>query len=51
MIAALECFDAGRLAELAGRFKLLRVAVLGDYFLDKYLEVDPSLAETSLRPA
>lgn len=48
MIAALERFDAGRLAELAGRFKLLRVAVLGDYFLDKYLEIDPSLAETSL---
>ncbi len=29
-------------------FPSLRVAVLGDFFLDKYLEVDPALAETSL---
>jgi len=48
MIPELMGFDPGRLAELLGRFKLLRVAVLGDYFLDKYLEVDPSLAEPSL---
>jgi bifunctional ADP-heptose synthase (sugar kinase/adenylyltransferase) len=40
--------DESRLRELTGRFHSLRVAVLGDYFLDKYLEVDPSLAEISL---
>lgn len=38
----------GRLAELAGRFRSRRVAVLGDFFLDKYLEVDPSLQEVSI---
>ncbi len=48
MIPALARFDAGRLAGLIERFGSLRVAVLGDYFLDKYLEVDPSLAESSL---
>ena len=37
-----------RLAELIGRFPRLRIAVLGDFFLDKYLDVDPALAETSL---
>lgn len=37
-----------RFQELLDRFSDLRVAVLGDFFLDKYLEVDPSLAETSL---
>ena len=30
------------------RFRDVRVAVLGDYFLDKYLDVDPALAEPSL---
>jgi rfaE bifunctional protein kinase chain/domain len=37
-----------QLAELLHRFPERRVAVLGDYFLDKYLEVDPALAEPSL---
>jgi len=40
--------SAARLAELVGRFPQLRVAVLGDYFLDKYLEVEPALAEVSI---
>ncbi|HEV8003644.1 MAG TPA: PfkB family carbohydrate kinase [Planctomycetaceae bacterium] len=37
-----------RLEELLARFASRRVAVLGDFFLDKYLEVDPKLAETSV---
>jgi rfaE bifunctional protein kinase chain/domain len=37
-----------RLAELIDSFSCVRIAVLGDFFLDKYLDVDPSLAETSL---
>ena len=37
-----------RLAQLLERFSRLRIAVLGDFFLDKYLDVDPSLAEVSV---
>lgn len=39
---------AERLAELIARFAHLRIAVIGDFFLDKYLDVDPRLAEVSL---
>lgn len=48
MIPELARFGPDRLAALLERFGSLRVAVLGDYFLDKYLEVEPSLAEPSL---
>lgn len=37
-----------RLDQLLAQFPNRRVAVLGDFFLDKYLEVAPSLAEPSL---
>jgi len=37
-----------RLRELLDLFPSRRIAVLGDFFLDKYLEVDPKLAEPSL---
>jgi rfaE bifunctional protein kinase chain/domain len=37
-----------RLAELTGRFAGLRIAVVGDFFLDKYLDIDPRLIEVSL---
>ncbi|HUQ70996.1 MAG TPA: PfkB family carbohydrate kinase [Planctomycetaceae bacterium] len=37
-----------RLQQLLDEFQQRRIAVVGDYFLDKYLEVDPSLAEPSL---
>jgi rfaE bifunctional protein kinase chain/domain len=37
-----------RLEEIVERFPRLRIAVIGDFFLDKYLDVDPSLAEVSL---
>jgi sugar/nucleoside kinase (ribokinase family) len=39
---------AERLKELIGRFTNASIVVLGDFFLDKYLDVDPALAETSL---
>ena len=37
-----------RLAELIDRFRSQRIAVLGDFFLDKYLDVDPAIAEVSV---
>ncbi len=37
-----------RLLELIDRFSECRVAVLGDFFLDKYLDIDPALQETSV---
>ena len=37
-----------RLNEILARFSQHRIAVLGDFFLDKYLEVEPELAEPSL---
>ena len=39
---------AERLNELLAAFTSRRVVVVGDYFLDKYLEFDPALAEVSL---
>jgi len=40
--------DAERLDEILGAFGDLAIAVVGDFFLDKYLEIDPSLSEVSL---
>jgi rfaE bifunctional protein kinase chain/domain len=37
-----------RFREITDRYQRLRIAVIGDYCLDRYLEIDPSLAETSL---
>lgn len=37
-----------RLDELISRFGSARIGVLGDFFLDRYLEVDPRLEEPSL---
>jgi rfaE bifunctional protein kinase chain/domain len=37
-----------RLTEIIARFASARIAVVGDYFLDKYLDVDPSLEEISV---
>lgn len=39
---------SSRLEELTDQFPSCRVAVLGDFFLDQYLDVDPVLEETSL---
>jgi len=40
--------NAERLCEIVGRFPACRVAVVGDFFLDKYLDTDPALAEISV---
>lgn len=40
--------DKNEVAALLDRFAQLRVAVVGDFFLDKYLILDPSLSETSI---
>jgi len=37
-----------RLGEIVARFPQMRIAVIGDFFLDKYLDIDPGLAEVSL---
>jgi bifunctional ADP-heptose synthase (sugar kinase/adenylyltransferase) len=46
--AGLASFDRGSLTRILERIPTIRVAVLGDFFLDKYLEVEPALAEISL---
>jgi rfaE bifunctional protein kinase chain/domain len=37
-----------RLDEILERFPSARIAVLGDFFLDKYMDIDPSLEEISV---
>ena len=37
-----------RLDQILTAFDRLRVAVIGDFFLDKYLDIDPNLAEVSI---
>lgn len=39
---------AERLHEIAARYATLRLAVVGDFCLDRYLEIDPARAETSI---
>lgn len=39
---------ADRFLEILDRFSQVRLAVIGDFFLDKYLVIDPVLTETSL---
>ena len=34
--------------DIAAEFPRLRVAVVGDFCLDRYLEIDPSRTETSI---
>ena len=38
----------GRFHSITGRYANLRVAVVGDFCLDRYLEIDPAREETSL---
>jgi rfaE bifunctional protein kinase chain/domain len=40
--------EPARLAELLGRFPAASVLVVGDFFLDKYLDIDPARTEPSL---
>jgi rfaE bifunctional protein kinase chain/domain len=48
MTKLLHGFDMQKLERILYRIESLKVAVFGDFFLDKYLEVDPSLSEISL---
>ncbi len=40
--------NAARFLEIAAHYSQLRLAIVGDYCLDRYLEIDPGRAETSL---
>ena len=40
--------DANRFREITARYDRLKVAVVGDFCLDRYLEIDPALEEVSL---
>lgn len=40
--------NADRFAEITGRYAGLKVVVVGDFCLDRYLEIDPARAETSI---
>jgi rfaE bifunctional protein kinase chain/domain len=40
--------DAGRLQDLLNHFPDITVLIVGDFFLDKYLDIDPRLSEPSL---
>ena len=40
--------EANRFGALTSRYPALRIAVLGDFCLDRYLEIDPRKAETSI---
>ena len=40
--------DAHRLHEITDRYGRLTIALLGDFCLDRYLEIDPRRGETSL---
>ena len=37
-----------RFQEITGRYAALRIAVVGDYSCDRYLEIDPTKTETSI---
>lgn len=40
--------NTGRFQEITGRYPELRVAIVGDFCLDRYFEIDPTLAEESI---
>ena len=40
--------NAQRFQEITGHYERLRIAVLGDYCLDRYLEIDPTRSEVSI---
>jgi len=40
--------NSKRLRELQGIYRTLRIAVVGDFCLDRYLEIDPNLEEISI---
>lgn len=47
----LDSMSGDRLSELLDRFGQAKIAVIGDFFLDKYLDVDPAIAELSIETA
>ena len=40
--------NSARFAEITGRYPRLRIGVVGDFCLDRYLEIDPARAEISI---
>src|SRR5947199_8889927 len=40
--------NASRFLEISARYPSLRLAVVGDFCLDRYFEIDPAKQETSL---
>jgi rfaE bifunctional protein kinase chain/domain len=44
----MQVINLSRLEELLEKFQQLHILVVGDFFLDKYLVIDPQLTETSL---
>jgi rfaE bifunctional protein kinase chain/domain len=40
--------NADRFSAITGRYARLRIAVVGDFFLDRYLNIDPAKGETSI---
>ncbi len=40
--------NKSRFEEIVARYSKLRIGVLGDFCLDRYLEIDPALTETSI---
>ena len=40
--------DSARLQDLLNHFPGITVLIVGDFFLDKYLDIDPRLSEPSL---
>ena len=44
----LQTMSPQRLQELVDTFPRLRLAVIGDFFLDKYFDIEPNLGEPSV---
>ena len=40
--------NLARFEAITGQYPQLRIAVVGDFCLDRYLEIDPARAETSI---
>ncbi len=40
--------NSTRFQEISDRYQKLRIAIVGDFCLDRYLEIDPTLAEDSI---
>ena len=40
--------NADRFAAITGAYSKLKIGVVGDFFLDRYLEIDPSKGEISI---